>query len=135
MTHNAAALAAALVLVAACASLGAAGERSARDGARGPCARAQVHVDEEHQKVLVSFGNRCEEKLSCQVSWAVRCGKGASEEKSDRVTIEGHGESQVEASAVSCGDGDWRITPPRWRCEEPSAPTEELVAPRPRRRR
>ncbi len=135
MTHNAAAWAAALMLVAVCESLGAARERSAREAADGPCAQANVIVEEQHQKVVVSFSNRCAAKVSCVVSWSVRCGKGATEAKSDRVSIDGHSESQLEATALHCGDGDWRITPPRWRCDEPSAPVEELSAQRSRRRR
>ena len=123
----------ALMLVTVGARRGAADDRTRR-ASLGPCTNVNVSVDEQHQKVVVAFSNHCESKTSCAVSWSLRCGKGASEPKSERVSIEGHSESQLEASALACGDVDWRITPPRWRCEEQGTQAESLTTTHPRHR-
>jgi hypothetical protein len=116
MHHNAAFWAA---LTASCLALGAATQRSAFADDK-PCASAEVSVDENNRKVTVSFHNRCETHVGCRVEWQMRCGKGSFEHKSEEVRIEGHGDNAVVASALSCGDdADWRINPPRWRCDEP----------------
>lgn len=134
MTRQLRAVLFASFFVAVSAQAGVADERPRGEAPRA-CASANVAVDEVNQKVIVSFSNRCAQKVSCAVSWGLRCGHGAMEAKGDLVSIDGHAESQLEASASSCGDGDWRITPPRWRCDEPSAPVEQLTAQKPRTHR
>jgi hypothetical protein len=117
MTYNAAARAAALALAVA-AGAGAATERSAFADGR-PCTEARVSVDEVNRKVTVSFHNRCETHIGCRVQWALRCGKGSAQAREEEVRVEGRSDNAVVASGLSCGDEDWRINPPRWRCDEP----------------
>ncbi len=113
MNHIAAARAAALAAVLA----GVAGESYAH--ADETCTRAHVTVDESGRTVVVAFDNRCDARIGCEVHWSLRCGKGSAEEKSEALRMDAHTESQVTASALSCGDADWRISPPRWRCDQP----------------
>jgi hypothetical protein len=128
MNHIAAARAAALAAVLA----GVAGESYAY--ADEPCTRAQVTVDESGHKVIVAFDNRCDARIGCEVHWSLRCGKGSAEEKSETLRMDAHTESQVTASALSCGDADWRISPPRWRCDQPEDAVTQSTSTRRRKR-
>jgi hypothetical protein len=128
MNHMAAACAAALAVVTA----SAAGESYAY--ADEPCTKAHVAVDERGHKVVVSFDNRCDARIGCEVSWSLRCGKGGAEEKSEVLRMDAHTGGEVIASALSCGDDDWHISPPRWRCDEPEDPVNGSKPPLRRRR-
>ena len=119
MTHNAAAKAAVLALGMFVLGAGAATERSAHAESRSPCTSAEVDVDVNARKVTVSFRNRCEVHIGCKVQWSLRCGKGSNVAKEEMIRVDGKGDASVIANAISCGDGDWRISPPRWRCDEP----------------
>jgi hypothetical protein len=134
MDHIAAARAAALALLTF-AGVGAATESSARADKR--CTEALVNVDEMNRQVTVSFHNSCQEHVSCRVQWTLKCGgKGRGEDKSEELRIDGHGDNAVVASALSCGDADWRINPPRWRCDEPDeTPTIEHSSGKKKKRR
>ena len=95
------------------------------------CARGSVHVDSEHQRLEVSLSNPCDSLVTCKVTWRLTCGHEAAQEKSEDVRIDAHAEQRVTASAASCGDGDWYIAPPRWRCEE-TTPIRDGDKPRSR---
>jgi hypothetical protein len=131
MNHIAAARAAALAVVFA----GAAGESYVY--ADEPCTRAHVATDEDNHKVVVSFDNRCTQRISCDVAWSLRCGHGDVVAKAESVSMGDHSAAEVTASAASCGDEAWRISPPRWRCDQPGDPviTGEDKKPRARKNR
>ena len=116
MTHIAAARAAALAL--SILGVGAASETLAFADDRRPCTSSEVNVDENARKVTVSFKNRCEVHVGCHVRWTLCCGKGKAEAREEQLRIEGGGENAVVVSAMSC-EGDWRISAPTWRCDDP----------------
>ena len=114
MTNNAAARAAAL----ACAVFAYVGAVSGNLAfADEPCTRGRVDVDRENRKLVVHFENRCQDKVDCKITWKLRCNRGASEVREASVELRPHGSEYVEANALSCGDGDWDISPPKWRCD------------------
>lgn len=115
MPRRAAAFAAALALLAGVAPSSYVHAEPRAAPAR--CASVRVEVDAERHKVYVDLRNACEARVGCDVSWTLRCGRGAAEQRSERVMLDGRGEHRVEASALSCGDDDWRISTPRWRCD------------------
>jgi len=82
------------------------------------CARGTVHVDGEHKRLEVALSNPCDSLVTCKVTWRLTCGQAAAQEKSEDVRLDAHTEQRVTASADACGEGDWYIAPPRWRCEE-----------------
>lgn len=128
MTHNAAAQAAALAVVLA----GAAWSTLVLANPTERCTQVRVEVDAAGHKVLVGLQNACETRVGCTVSWNLRCGRRRSEARSERVWVEGRAEHQVEASASTCGDEDWAISPPRWRCDETHVTSSVPARRRPR---
>lgn len=98
------------------------------------CARGTVHVDSEHQRLEVALSNPCDALVTCKVTWRVTCGQAAAQELSEDVRLDAHGEQRVVASAAACGDGDWYIAPPKWRCEQ-TVPIVDGEKPRMRRPR
>jgi len=131
MTHKAAASAAALSRAAAFALLLAGAAWPSHALANDRCTEVHVEVDAQGHKVLVDLKNSCEARVGCHVTWTLRCGHGRAEERGEKVWIEGRTDQRVEASAASCGDDDWQISPPRWRCDETHATT---TTTKPRRR-
>jgi hypothetical protein len=134
MIHNAAACAAALTL-AFLVGPGVATQRSAFADKRS-CTDVGVSVDEVNRKVTVSFHNHCATHVGCRVQWSLRCGKGSPQSKEEEIRVDGRSDNAVVASALSCGDEDWRINPPRWRCDEgDEAPVVEHSSGTRKRRR
>lgn len=136
MAHFAAVRTAALAVCAYLAIAGAAMEKLVH--ADPPCTRGTVKVDHDQRRLVVTLDNRCDAHIACKVSWRLRCGRAAYQERDAAVSLEAHGEERIEANATSCdGEGDWEITPPRWRCDEPveiRAQKEPFTGKRPRRR-
>ncbi len=128
MHHNLAARAAALAL---CVGVAWGTLASADPSA---CARGHTELDREQKRVVVTFENGCDARVGCAVSWTVRCGRSRVEHRSEQLRIDARGEATVTASAQVCGDDEWRISDPRWRCDEPEGPVTESSKP-PRRRR
>ena len=83
------------------------------------CTDGQVRLDSEGKRLEVAFKNRCESRVTCKVDWQLRCGADARQKRNDEIRLDGHAEERLSLSAASCGEGDWEISPPRWRCEEP----------------
>jgi hypothetical protein len=98
------------------------------------CTRGSVNVDRDGKRLEVALSNECDALVSCKVSWRVQCGREAVQEKSEDVRIDARGEQRVTASASACGDGDWYIAPPKWRCEE-TTPIRDGDKPHRRERR
>lgn len=83
------------------------------------CTDGHVRLDSDGKRLEVAFHNRCDQRVTCKVDWQLRCGKDAKQARLDEVHLDGKAEERVSLSAASCGEGDWEISPPRWRCEEP----------------
>lgn len=82
------------------------------------CTRGSVRVDNDHKRLEVALSNSCESLVTCKVSWRLTCGHEATQERTEDLRIDGRHEEHVFASASACGDSDWYIAPPKWRCEE-----------------
>lgn len=83
------------------------------------CTDGKVRLDSDGRRLEVAFRNRCDARVTCKVDWQLRCGEGGRQKRNDEVRLDGRGEERLSLSAASCGEGDWEISPPRWRCEEP----------------
>ena len=83
------------------------------------CTDGQVRVDSDGKRLEVAFRNRCDARVTCKVDWQLRCGRDGKQKRNDEVRLDGRGEERLSLSAASCGEGDWEISPPRWRCEAP----------------
>ncbi len=131
MLYNAAVRTA--VLAFAFAIVGAASEKLAHGSP--PCTKGRVEVDNDKRTLIVSLDNHCDARIPCKVTWRLRCNRGPAQEKEEAVQLEAHGDQRIEATASMCSsDGDWEISPPRWRCDEPVEISERPSGKRPRRR-
>lgn len=90
------------------------------------CVRFSQAADSEGRTITFTIDNRCDQELSCSISWVVTC------EKEDAATTESHDESSVlgagqdadfRASAEVCGDDAYVISAPKWSCKTPSSNT------------
>jgi hypothetical protein len=107
--------------LAAAVTLGALGTGSVAQEKRQRvfrCVRYNQSMGADKQSVDVGLANRCGHPVTCSIEWKVSCEEGDGTEggsgghelaKGEKVT--------VNASAASCGDGDWEIHDVRWSCE------------------
>ncbi|HET7538752.1 MAG TPA: hypothetical protein VFK05_02735 [Polyangiaceae bacterium] len=77
----------------------------------------------KEKSIVVRAKNECDRKLSCSLSYAVRCednhGKRTSSSaESTRFAIASEGSTELLLSAGRCEQA-WTIDAVTWRCEEP----------------
>ena len=82
------------------------------------CMSFQNEVQEK--SIVVHASNACERKLSCSLSFVVRCEDNGSKKTSStkgnaRFALAAHGNANVEMSAEQCKQG-WSIDDVSWVC-------------------
>ena len=81
------------------------------------CPRFSQRVDNKARTITFRLENRCELPIHCTVTWEVNCPGGVGGERRDEPLELKGGEAQsLEASAATCGEGNWQITPAAWQC-------------------
>lgn len=76
--------------------------------------------DVQEKSIVVHASNVCEKKLSCSMSYVVRCEDNAGKQTSRspgtaRFTLGAHGATEVSLSAEQCKQG-WSIDDVAWVC-------------------
>jgi hypothetical protein len=81
------------------------------------CPRFAQKNDKKAKSITFQLENRCGQPIQCTVSWEVSCPGGfGGERHSEPLELAAGAAQSLEASAATCGDGSWQISPAEWRC-------------------
>lgn len=101
-----------VVLVTIAASpLAVAGPQNARR-----CADFTQRLDRENKAVYFVLRNRCEEAVTCELSWQTRCDKGTPTPHDDRATVKGKDQHEFYAPTQCTEEQSWEVTSAKWTC-------------------